>query len=74
MKLTVYDMSYDCSTGDDTDCKITQDGADPALWEKGEFLTLSENGENIAEGTTTIDMYVTFRGTAVAGSSDVVVA
>ena len=74
MKLTVDDMSYDCGTGADDDCSIAQDGDDPALWEKGEFLTLSENGEDIASGTTTIDLYVTYRGTAVAGSSSVTVA
>ena len=74
MKLTVGDMSYDCGTGADDDCSIAQDGDDAMLWEKGEFLTLSENGENIAEGTTSIDLYVTYRGTIVAGTSDVVVA
>ena len=74
MKLTVGDMSYDCSTGADDDCQITQDGSDVALWEKGEFLTLAENGANIAEGTEEISMYVTYKGTAVAGSSTVTVA
>ena len=74
MKLTVNDMSYDCGTGADDACSIAQDGDDPALWEKGEFLTLSENGEDIASGTTEISMYVTYRGTAVAGSSSVTVA
>ena len=74
MKLTVNDMSYDCGTGDWDECSIAQDGSDDALWETGEFLTLSENGANIADGATTIDLYVTYRGTAVAGSSSVTVA
>ena len=74
MKLTVNDMSFDCGTGDWDECSIAQDGSDDALWETGEFLTLSENGANIADGATTIDLYVTYRGTAVAGSSSVTVA
>ena len=57
------------------ECSIGQDGSDDSVWETGEFLILSESGSNIAGvGTTTIDMYVTYRGTAVAGSDDVAVA
>ena len=74
MKLTVGDNTFDCSTGADEECSIAQDGGDDALWETGEFLTLSENGNDIASTTTEIGMYVTYRGTAVAGSSDVTVA
>jgi hypothetical protein len=74
LKLTVGDMSYDCSTDGWDDCSIGQDGSDNALWEIGEFLTLSENGVDIASGTTTIDLYITYRGTAVAGSDIVTVA
>ena len=77
MKLTVGDESYDCSTDAATngdECLIGQDGGDVALWEKGEFLTLSENDADIASGTTEISMYVTYKGTAVAGSSSVTVA
>ena len=68
MKLSVGDSTYDCSTAGDQECSIAQDGNDDALWETGEFLTLSESGENIAgSSATTIDLYVTYRGTAVAG-------
>ena len=74
MKLTVGDATFDCSTGADEECSIAQDGSDDALWETGEFLTLSENGNNIAGDTTEIGMYVTYRGTAVAGTGDVTVA
>ena len=74
MKLTVGDNTFDCSTGEGEECTIDQDGNDPALWEKGEFLTLSENGNDIATSTTEIGMYVTYRGTAVAGTSSVQVA
>ena len=74
MKLTVGDMTYDCGTGASDYCSISQDGTDPALWEKSEFLTLSENGANIASGTTDISIYITYRGTAVAGTSSVTVA
>jgi hypothetical protein len=74
MKLSVGDMTYDCSTGPDTDCLIAQDGSDDALWELSEFITLSENGEDIASGTTDISIYITYRGTAVAGTSSVTVA
>ena len=74
MKLTVGDNTFDCSTGADEECSIAQDGSDDALWETGEFLTLSENDNSIATGTTEIGMYVTYRGTAVAGTSSVQVA
>ena len=74
MKLTVGDNTFDCSTGADEECSIAQDGSDDALWETGEFLTLSENGNDIATSTTEIGMYVTYRGTAVAGTSSVQVA
>ena len=74
MKLTVGDNTFDCSTGADEECSIAQDGSDDALWETGEFLTLSENGNDIASTTTEIGMYVTYRGTAVAGTGDVTVA
>ena len=75
MKLSVGDSTYDCSTAGDQECSIAQDGNDDALWETGEFLTLSESGAAIAgDGSTTIDLYVTYRGTAVAGDDSVSVA
>jgi len=75
MKLTVGDNTFDCSTTvDGEECWIDQDGTDGALWETGEFLTLHEEGTNIAEGPTDIGMYVTYRGTAVAGTSSVSIA
>ncbi|MEC7381975.1 MAG: hypothetical protein VYE16_03075, partial [Cyanobacteriota bacterium] len=48
MKLSVGDNTYDCSTAGDQECAIGQDGNDHALWETGEFLTLSESGSDIA--------------------------
>ena len=74
MKLSVGDSTYDCSTAGDQECSIAQDGNDDALWETGEFLTLSESGSDIANGATTIDLYVTYRGTAVAGDDSVSVS
>ena len=74
MKLSVGDSTFDCSTAGDQECSIGQDGSDDALWETGEFLTLSESGTDIASGATTIDMYVTYRGTAVAGEDTVQVS
>ena len=74
MKLSVGDNTYDCSTDGTEECSIGQDGSDDSVWETGEFLILSESGSDIADGATTIDMYVTYRGTAVAGSDDVSVA
>ena len=71
MKLSVGDNTYDCSTDGSEECAIGQDGSDDSVWETGEFLILSESGTNIADGSTTIDMYVTYRGTAVAGTGDV---
>ena len=74
MKLSVGDNTFDCSTDGSEECAISQDGSDDSVWETGEFLMLSESGTDIANGATTIDMYVTYRGTAVAGSDDVQVA
>ena len=74
MKLSVGDNTFDCSTDGSEEWAIGQDGSDDSVWETGEFLMLSESGTNIAEGSTTIDMYFTYRGTAVAGSDDVTVA
>ncbi len=74
MKLSVGDSTYDCSTAGDQECSIGQDGSDDALWETGEFLTLSESGSDIASGATTIDIYITYRGTAVAGEDTVQVS
>ena len=74
MKLSVGDNTFDCSTDGSEECVIGQDGSDDSVWETGEFLILSESGTDIADGSTTIDMYVTYRGTAVAGSDDVTVA
>ena len=74
IRLSVGDNTYDCSTDGSEECSIGQDGSDDSVWETGEFLILSESGSDIADGSTTIDMYVTYRGTAVAGSDDVTVA
>ena len=74
MKLSVGDNTFDCSTDGSEECVIGQDGSDDSVWETGEFLMLSESGTDIANSATTIDMYVTYRGTAVAGSDDVSVA
>ena len=74
MKLSVGDNTYDCSTDGTEECSIGQDGDDNAVWETGEFLILSESGTDIADGATNIDMYVTYRGTAVAGTDDVTVS
>ena len=74
MKLSVGDNTFDCSTDGTEECMIGQDGSDDAVWENGEFLTLSESGSDIADGATTIDIYVTYRGTAVAGTSSVTVS
>ena len=74
MKLSVGDNTYDCSTDGSEECSIGQDGDDDAVWETGEFLILSESGTDIADGATNIDMYVTYRGTAVAGTDDVTVS
>ena len=74
IKLSVGDSTYDCNTAGDAECSISQDGSDDAMWETGEFLTLSESGSDIANGATTINLYVTYRGTAVAGDDSVSVS
>ena len=73
-RLSVGDYSYDCSTGADEECSIAQDGFDDALWETGEFLTLSENGYDFASSTTQIQIYVSYRGVQLSGTSAVTVA
>ncbi len=73
-RLSVGDYSYDCSTGADEECSIAQDGFDDALWETGEFLTLSENGYDLASGVTEIQIYVSYRGVQLSGTSAVTVA
>ena len=76
MKLSVGDNTYDCSTDGSEECSIGQDGSDDSVWETGEFLILSESGSDIAgaSGATTIDVYVTYRGTVVAGDATVTVS
>ncbi len=73
-RLSVGDYSYDCSTGADEECSIAQDGVDDALWETGEFLTLSENGYDLASSTTQIQIYVSYRGVQLSGTGAVTVA
>ena len=76
MKLSVGDNTYDCAPDASQECTIGQDGDDDSVWETGEFLILSESGTDIAgdSGATTIDVYVTYRGTAVAGDDSVTVS
>ena len=75
IKLTVGDNIYDCGIDGTDDCAIAQDGADAGLWEVGEFLTLSENVADICGGngevTCDVSIHVTYRGTVVAGTSDI---
>ena len=74
MKLSVGDSTYDCNTAGDQECSIAQDGDDAAVWETGEFLTISESGTDIANGATTINLYITYRGSVIAGDSSVSVS
>ena len=76
MKLSVGDNTYDCAPDSSQECTIGQDGYDDSVWETGEFLILSESGSDIAGayGATSIDIFVTYRGTAVAGDDYVTVS
>jgi hypothetical protein len=74
IRLSVGDNTYDCSTDGSEECSIGQDGSDDAAWETGEFLILSESGTDIADGATTIDLYVTYRGSVVVGTNSVTVS
>ncbi|MEE2748189.1 MAG: archaellin/type IV pilin N-terminal domain-containing protein, partial [Candidatus Thermoplasmatota archaeon] len=76
MKLSVGDNTYDCAPDDSQECSIGQDGDDNSVWETDEFLMLSESGSDIAGagGSTSIDIYVTYRGTPVAGADEVTVS
>ena len=71
MKLSIGDNTYDCATDASQECTIGQDGYDDSLWETGEFLILSESGTNICSSTCSISIYVTYKGTAVAGNEQV---
>ena len=75
IKLTVGDNTYDCGIDGTDDCAIAQDGDDAGLWQVGEFLTLSENSADICGGagevTCSVNIHVTYRGTVVAGTSDI---
>ena len=75
IKLTVGDNTHDCGIDGTDDCVITEDGDDAGLWQVGEFLTLSENAADICGGagevTCNVNVHVTYRGTVVAGTSDV---
>jgi hypothetical protein len=72
--LSVGDSTYNCNTAGDVECSIGQDGSDDAMWETGEFLTLSESGSDIANGATTISIHITYNGQTVAGPSSVSVS
>ena len=76
MKLSVGDNTYDCAPDSSQECTIGQDGYDDSVWEIDEFLVLSESGTNICDGSgsCSINIYVTYRGTAVAGSDYVTVS
>ena len=74
MKLGIGDSTYDCAPDSSQECTIAQDGYDDSLWETGEFLILSESGTNICSSTCSIDIYVTYRGTAVSGDDQVTVS
>ena len=72
--LTIGDSTFSCSTSGAQDCTIAQDGSDDTLWETGEFLTISENGEDIASGPTDIVIYITHAGAQLSGTTNVTVA
>ena len=72
--LTIGDSTFSCSTSGAQDCTIAQDGSDDTLWETGEFLTISENGEDIASGPTDIVIYIAHAGAQLSGTTSVAVA
>ncbi len=73
IKITVDGITYDCVTDTSTECTITEQDADNA-WREDEIITLSENGHNIADGATNIDLYITYRGITVAGDTSVAIS
>ena len=74
IKLTVGDHTHDCGIDGTGDCAIGQDGDDEGLWQVDEALTLSENGADICggagEANCEVNIRVTYRGTVIAGTSD----
>ncbi|MDP6899674.1 MAG: hypothetical protein QGF94_02425 [Candidatus Thalassarchaeaceae archaeon] len=73
-RLGVGDMTYDCHWDGTEECSIGQDGSDAGTWETSEFLSISESGYDICSSYCDIDIYVTYRGIAVSGTSTVSVA
>jgi len=78
IKLTIGDNTHDCGIDGTDNCAIGQDGDDAGLWQIGEFLTLSENDADICGGagevTCEVNVHVTYRGTVVAGTSDLAIS
>ncbi|MCS5534612.1 MAG: hypothetical protein NZ802_02020, partial [Candidatus Poseidoniales archaeon] len=59
---------------DGGDCFISQDGDDDTLWQTNEFLTIMENDLNIVGGSgAVVNLYISYRGTQIAGSDSVYV-
>jgi hypothetical protein len=75
LRLTVGDNTYECDIFGG-DCMIGQDGHEDGMWETGESLTLSENDVDICggQGQCYVNIYVTYRGSVVAGTSDLTVS
>ena len=74
MKLEVGDSVYDCTITDGGDCFISQDGDDETLWQTNEILTITENDVNFVGGSGAIvNLYISYRGTQIAGSDSVYV-
>jgi hypothetical protein len=75
VNLMIGDTLYACSISGGDPCLISQDGDDDSIWEVGEFLTLSENDEDITGMVygVTIEIRITYRGELVPGTSSVIV-
>ena len=74
LKLEVGDTVYDCTITDGGDCFISQDSDDDTIWETNEVLTIMENDVNIVGGSGgLVNLYISYRGTQIAGSDSVYV-
>jgi len=72
LRLTVGDLTYDCSTWNGEECIISQDGADDDIWESGEIIYLSESGTDIcADSGCVVEIFITHNGYTIAGTESV---
>jgi len=74
--LSIADEVYYCSINANQSCLIQQHaGDDDNLWEFGEIIFISENGENIVGASGgEIDIHINYEGNRIIGTDSIYVA